>query len=361
MGESLPFDPGTEDAVHAAARSVFAEHGMLGVDPQAVAERAGVDVERLYQRWPRPELLLAEALGRDLAIEDVPDLGNSRLELRIAVDRMIGNYTQRPAFEQTLLRLAVAGGVGYDQLPRVRELAEEHWRGTVVAVLRRAIARGAIAPDADLDLIVDFWAGAIGYRRTFRSHEMLGAPFREVLLLVLSGMVPLRTPAPRLADAPPESLIETQRWLRRVRLGRIVRIADGVPVGALADAPEHRTTIDGHPVKVTANVWRNFKPMITEDSTRMIVIVSVTADGAGTLPPFLSADRVIVLNGQEAWVAPLEQDNPLARSSREFEVAARLGPKWETGSSVDLVVRLSVDGGAVRLVRLPGQLIGRTS
>ena len=85
------------------------------------------------------------------------------------------------------------------------ELGEQHWRGKVVAVLRRAVGRADLPPDADVELIVDFWAGVISYRRTFR-RDALGAVFREMLLdLVLSGMVPLRepvSPGPRPADAP---------------------------------------------------------------------------------------------------------------------------------------------------------------
>ena len=364
MGDRLPFDPGTEAAVFAAVRQVFAEQRPLAFDLHAVAERTGVDLERLYDRWPRPALLLAEALGLAGAIEDIPDLGDSRAELSIAVDRMIGAYTERPAVERTLLRLALTDNLHYEEVPRVRELGEQHWRGKVVAALRRAVDRADLPPDADVELIVDFWAGAISYRRTFH-QDALGAAFREVLLdLVLSGMVPLQepvSPGPRPADAWPEQLTDALNWLSRVPVGRMLRVGDGVPVRVLAEAPEHRTPIGPHWVRVTATVWRDFMPKVTEDSTRMIVNVSVAAEGAGIVPPFLRADRIVVLHGDEAWVAPLEEEYPLGRSSRELAAIAGLGPKWEPGEHVDIVVRLNDASGIVRLVRVPGQRIGRTA
>jgi hypothetical protein len=357
-----PFDAATEAAVFAAARQVFAERGSGWFRLEVIAERAGVDFERLYARWPRPALLLAEALGRAAAFEDIPDLGDSRAELSIAVERMIGAYTERPAIERTLLSLALTANVDHDEVSRVRELAEQHWRGNVVAALRRAVAREDLPPDADVEVIVDLWAGAISYRRTFRP-DRLGANFREILLdLVLSGMVPLHEPEPaepRPTDAWPEPLTDALNWLLGVPAGQILRIGDGVPVQALTQAPEHRTQIGPHRLTVTAGVSRNFMPVVTDDSTRMSAGVSVAAEGTGTLPPFLRADRILVLHGDEVWVAPLEEEYPRGRSSREFGAVARLGPKWEPGEPVDIVVRLHGEGAVFRLVRVPSQRINR--
>jgi hypothetical protein len=205
---------------------------------------------------------------------------------------------------------------------------------------------------------------AIEYRRAFRGGA-LGGAFVEVLLdQVLSGMVPLRQPEPLErppAAAWPEPLTDALNWLGRVPVGRTFKIADGVPVRLLVEAPERRTAIGRHRVIVSARVWRDFMPMVTEDSTRMVAIVSVAADGAGILPPFLRADRIVVLRGDDAWVAPLDEEYLRGRSSREFAAVARLGPNWEPGAVVDIVVRLVGDGGVARLVRLSRQRISRSS
>jgi AcrR family transcriptional regulator len=360
--DPLPLDPSTEAAVFDAARQVLAEQWAPSLTLHAVAERAGVELERLYRRWPRPASLLAEMLGRAGAIADIPDLGDTRQELSVALHQMIGAYTERPHAERTLLRLALTVNHDGDELVRVRELGEQHWRGKVVAALHRAVARGDLPPEADAELIVDIWAGAIAYRRTFRG-DPLDATVVEVLLdLVLSGRVPLQLPElpEPPADAWPEPLTDALNWLSGVPVGRMFGIADGVPYRLLEQAPERRTVIGGHRVTVTAGVARNFMPVRTEQRSRMSAGVAVDAEGAGMLPPFLRADRIVVLHGDDVWVAPLDEEFLAARSSRGFRAVARLGPTWTPGEQVDIVVRLVGHGGVARLVRVSGQLIGRS-
>lgn len=191
---------------------------------------------------------------------------------------------------------------------RIRELGERRWRDTVVAALDRAIARGDLPPDADAELIVDIWSGAIGYRRAFRRGP-LGADFGGVLLdMVMSGMAPVRWAGSYegwAVDFTPDPLREALEWLTKIPVGQILRIGDDVP-------------------------------------------------------PFLRADRVLVLHGDEAWAAPLEEEFPRERTSRRFETMARRGPHWPSGDPVDIIVRLRGESTIRRLIRLPDQPIERT-
>jgi hypothetical protein len=93
------------------------------------------------------------------------------------------------------------------------------------------------------------------------------------------------------------------------------------------------------------------------DKSRMSAGVRVVADKPYTLPPHLRADRIVVVHGDEVWVAPLIEGDPPTLSSQEFLAGAHLGPKWEVGSRVDVVVRLRAADGTRGLIRLIDQVI----
>ncbi len=66
MSASISLDPRAERsraAVLAAARALLQEEGPAAVTHQRVAQRAGVGRATVYRHWPRPELLLMDALA----------------------------------------------------------------------------------------------------------------------------------------------------------------------------------------------------------------------------------------------------------------------------------------------------------
>jgi hypothetical protein len=112
---------------------------------------------------------------------------------------------------------------------------------------------------------------------------------------------------------------------------------------------------DAVDVLTMVQVFQRFAAMPVDDAA------SPADDGDGILAQFLRAHRIVVLHGDEAWVAPLEEAHPRGRTSRSFDAVARLGPAWEPGTLVNIVIRLSGENGVARLVRVPDQRISRTS
>lgn len=360
--DNPPLGPDTEAAVLAAAREVLVQGGYRGFDVEAVAIRAGVDRAAIDRRWTAVDRLLADVLGEACAIRDIPDRGHSRGELSTALFQLIGSYSDRPRFEPALLALAAdcaddPASVGY--LRQRYELG----RAPVVEALRRAVARGDLPPDVDTDLIVDTWAGAIAHRRVLGGGALDGNLVEALLDLVLPGLAPLRGPQPPTGPPPydpwPWWLEAATDWLDGVVFGRVCPTTDSVPVRALAAVPERTAAVAGHPVTVSVQLGRDFMPTTTPDGDRLGAGVTVDAVGGGTLPPFLRADRVAVLHGDEVWVAPLAEEDPRRRTSRRFEASARQGPRWEPGTTVDVVVRLVAEQGVLQLVRVSGQRIGK--
>lgn len=357
MGESSPLDPDSEAAVLAAAREMLAVHWAAhDLTLYAVAERAGVEAERVHQRWPTVNLLLADTIEPPYPFPDIPDFGESRAELEYALHLLIRAYTDRPAIERTLLALAFRGRHDDAAIAVVRAEGERTWRGPMLTAIERATARGDFPPDVDADAIVDIWAGAVAYRRIFRGG-VVDSSFVDVLLdLVLRGGVPLAAPEPMdplPGEMWPPEQADAIRWLNDVPVGRMFRIADGVPIDILAQAPAHRIEMGDFRVAVSGGAHRDFMPIVTEARTRMSAGVIVEAEGSGVLPRYLRADRIVVLYGDEAWVAPLEEAQGY-RSSRRFTAGAGQGPLWPADETVEIVVSLVTPGRRTRLVRVPG-------
>jgi AcrR family transcriptional regulator len=164
-----PRDPALDAAILTAALELFITHGITGMSIEQVAKRAGVGKPTVYRRWSTKELLVADAIeahvGTDLqwpthdeiALVPPQELVRRNIaaaartaadpKFRALVAQVYGSVTTHPLLMQTYWDHYIA--------PR-RRLA--------IAMLERGQADGAIARDADLDVLVDMLAGGVTYR-----------------------------------------------------------------------------------------------------------------------------------------------------------------------------------------------------
>lgn len=164
-----PRDPGLDETIKTAALALFLEHGIVGMSIEQVAKRAGVGKPTIYRRWPGKELLVADAieayLGDNVGWPSADEVASIRPQdlIRRNIDE-----AARTAADPTF-RALVAGIYGSAvSHPRLMQTYWEHYigprRALAVAMLRRAQADGMVAPDADLDVLIDMMAGAVSYR-----------------------------------------------------------------------------------------------------------------------------------------------------------------------------------------------------
>ncbi|MFI8180941.1 TetR/AcrR family transcriptional regulator [Actinacidiphila glaucinigra] len=147
-----------------AARDALSAQGYPALTIEAVAAAAGVGKSTIYRWWPNKEALIADALAEIFRAEEIPDLGDTRAELRHAVDMTIDNYTNED-IAASLPALA-AGLLPHPELmARFRETFLHRKRANIATALRRGIQRGDLPHDLDTDLVQDIWAGTILYRR----------------------------------------------------------------------------------------------------------------------------------------------------------------------------------------------------
>ncbi|WP_030486828.1 TetR/AcrR family transcriptional regulator [Micromonospora chokoriensis] len=185
--------PRSAGKILSAARDVLARLGYGALTIEAVAAEAGVGKSTIYRWWTSKEMLLADALADIFRSDEIPDLGDTRAELRRAVDMTIDNYANEE-FAAALPALAASLLPNPQLMERFRGAFLHRKRENIAVALRRGIQRGDLPANLDTDLVQDLWAGAVVYRRL-----MIGTPLDEDLAERLVRLV-LDAPAALTTD-----------------------------------------------------------------------------------------------------------------------------------------------------------------
>jgi AcrR family transcriptional regulator len=177
----------TRDRALAAAGAILRGDGYSRLTMERVAAESGVAKTTLYRRWPTKASLCMdlylEVAGRELRD---PDTGDVARDLRAIADTVVRLQTRTvagPAFRGLIAEAQVNPGT------RTAFLAEFAGRRRELTrrVLQRAIERGQIRADTEIDLVIDAIGGAVTFR-LLQGHAPLSARFTAALVeLVLSG------------------------------------------------------------------------------------------------------------------------------------------------------------------------------
>lgn len=153
----------TRAAVFESTIELLAERGYDSLAIEAVAERAGVAKTTIYRHWPTKEELVLGAVRSLKHPPEVLDTGNVRDDLRALMRGLATGLRSGPL--SRLLPILLDASERHPELRRLhRELVRERQNPTFEA-LRRAVDRGELPADADLELGVALLAGPIFYRR----------------------------------------------------------------------------------------------------------------------------------------------------------------------------------------------------
>lgn len=162
-------------AIIDACAELIAEEGFSGVSIEAVAARSGAAKTTIYRHWPSREALCIEAFGACSGpAPSLPDSGSVRGDL-IAVLSGLAERLSDPSWTASMTSLL-------DAATRDPELAALHSatvaerRRSLTGVLERAVARGLLEPEFDIDVAVSALAGPLFYRGIV-SREPLDATF----------------------------------------------------------------------------------------------------------------------------------------------------------------------------------------
>jgi len=183
-----------ERAVGAAGR-ILQRDGYARLTMERVAAESGVAKTTLYRRWPTKAALCMDlyldVAQHELRDPDTGDVGRDLKTIAATVVRLQTGTVAGPA----LIGLIAETHLNPDT--RGAFLAEfaDRRRAVTRLVVRRAIARGELRPDTDVDLVIDAIGGAVTFRLLQR-HAPLSTAFTNALVdLVLHGC--RTTAAPR--------------------------------------------------------------------------------------------------------------------------------------------------------------------
>ena len=177
----------TKERALAAAAEILRRDGYSRLTMEGVAAKSGVAKTTLYRRWPtRAALcieLYLEVAGREL---HDPDTGSVEDDLRFIVNTVVHLQKRTVAGPAFVGLLAEAQANPTAAAKSLLEFSERR-REITRRVLRRALKRGELWADTDIDLVVDALGGATTFRLLQR-HAPLSHKFADALVaLVLFG------------------------------------------------------------------------------------------------------------------------------------------------------------------------------
>jgi len=193
-GKRPPGRPRSEESRQAILRSTLGILGKSGFSDfkiEEVAEHAEVGKATVYRWWPNKGALIADAFAssttRNLRF---PDTGSVYTDMSQQMRQLIKVFRSRRG--RIVSAILAAGQTDKEVIEAFRERFLWPRRREAYLTLRRAIARGELRKDADLDLLLDSLYGPI-YMRFLIQHDRLTPEFAERLCaLVLRGASPAR-------------------------------------------------------------------------------------------------------------------------------------------------------------------------
>jgi AcrR family transcriptional regulator len=175
-------------AILDATAELLAEGGMAAVTMEAVAARAGVSKGTVYKWWPTRGAVALDAFME--SVQDVlafPDSGDVETDMVSQVQVLLGLFRDTHAGP---FLTALIGQAQTD--PEMGEALRDRWlnprRRIAGDVLRRAIDRGELRPDVDVETLIDQIYAPLYHRMTIRHLPLTDDLPRSLVRTVLDGV-----------------------------------------------------------------------------------------------------------------------------------------------------------------------------
>lgn len=185
-----PRSEASHEAIVRATLELLLEVGYRSLTMEAVRARAGVGKATIYRRWASKEELVRDAI---VAMHDdfvAPDTGSLRGDYEGMAARVLA-AAERAGAATFMPRLL--GDAAND--PELHAIFYKHLveprRNQLREVLERAVARGEIRDDLDLEQVMDLFAGPVVYRLLISGGDYAQLPGVDVQLdMLLNGLAP---------------------------------------------------------------------------------------------------------------------------------------------------------------------------
>jgi AcrR family transcriptional regulator len=182
-------------AILTAAAELLLARGLGAVSMDAVAEQAGVSKATIYRWWPTKETLALEAFYHewDTARSAPRDTGSLRGDLLSFLRPWIRRVRSRP-YGRVIAALITEAQTDPAFAEQYRARFVEPRREQGRQIFRRAIERGEIPTDSDVEVALDLLYGPI-YHRLLHGHAPLTDGFVQAVVdSTLAGLVAASVP-----------------------------------------------------------------------------------------------------------------------------------------------------------------------
>jgi len=193
-GKRPPGRPRSEQARVSILRStlkLLGKKGFSDLTIEDVAQRAAVGKATVYRWWPNKGALIADAFASSTTRKlRFPDTGSLYNDMSRQMRQLIRVF--RSPRGRIVSAILAAGQSDKDLIAAFRDRFLWPRRREAYETLRRAIVRGELHKDTDLNLLLDSLYGPI-YMRFLIRHDELTPDFVDRLCaMVLSGARPRR-------------------------------------------------------------------------------------------------------------------------------------------------------------------------
>jgi AcrR family transcriptional regulator len=186
-----PRSEARKQAILHATFELLGERGLAATSMDAIADRAAVSKATIYRWWDSKELLALDALYAewDAVRPALRQTGTLRAEMLALVRPWVRLVAAGPSARILTALLAEAqNDPEFAETYRARFV--EPRREQARATFARAIDRGEIFADTDIEVAIDLLWGPL-YHRLFHGHAPLNDTFaRRSVDTVLSGILP---------------------------------------------------------------------------------------------------------------------------------------------------------------------------
>jgi AcrR family transcriptional regulator len=175
----------SEEAIIKATTRLLTDEGYANLTVSKVAAHAKASKSTIYRRWPTKEHLIIEAFNRwpPLSPRDKGDVLSDLLDLF----RQFLRILHRPP-SNAIMPTLVAERAHNPALAAVFDPLMEKRREPARQVLNRAIQRGELPKDTDVELAIDAMMGATVLRMYFTSGDLSLKAMRKYLIVLLRGL-----------------------------------------------------------------------------------------------------------------------------------------------------------------------------
>lgn len=173
-----------------ATQEVIAVHGLDAFTIDEVARRSGVAKTTIYRHFHTGDELVLAAVDDMIDHIDLPDTGTLRGDLRAVIGSFLqiaGVASLRQMFVSILNRSIVD-----DEFAAAYQNIKEQRHQPLQLVLQRAIARGDIDPEVDLELALQFVQGPFVAKRVIENEDVTDRDIEVLLDFVCRGLAPAR-------------------------------------------------------------------------------------------------------------------------------------------------------------------------